>query len=108
MLRYVLVTAALGLAGLGWSTPAAAQVDPVATGQGLVLSSTMRAHSNRIEARRRHSDRTAVRRGANPAPRDPAMVRLCGRDLAHYRRKHGGITDPDIRKLAAFCAKTGY
>ena len=59
MLRYMTVAAAIGLAG-GVASPAAAQTDPVAVGQGAVLSTTMRNHSNRTAARRGTRHRTRI------------------------------------------------
>ena len=97
MRRNGVLAAAAAVSIAGWATPAVAQVDPVAVGQGSVLSTTMRAHANRASAR-----------GASrPVPSDANFVRICRRDLPRYRRKHGRITDPDIGKLAALCARAG-
>ncbi|QAY76457.1 hypothetical protein [Sphingosinicella sp. BN140058] len=89
MLRFCFLGAALAV-----STPAMAQMDPVSTGQGLVLSSTMRAHSNRIAAR------NGGRRGVS----DARMAQICGPELARYKRQYGA-SDPKVQTLAGHCAR---
>lgn len=87
------------LTGSGAVAPAAyAQIDPVGVGQGAVLSTTMRAHSNRISAGRTGNS------ARHTSPQQAA--RICG-NLPNYRARFGA-GDSRVVGLTRACRQGGY
>jgi hypothetical protein len=86
----------IALAWLAIPLPAAAQMDPVVTGQGQVLSGTMRGYAER-DAARLHS----------PAPSSatPRQVAACAQK-ARFRRQYGA-DNPKVQKLYRLCRAIG-
>ncbi|WP_315760375.1 hypothetical protein [Sphingomonas sp. Y38-1Y] len=85
---------ALGAAAIVGALPASAQIDPVATGQGAVLSTTMRAHSSR-------SGRAASRAETSAKARSTCAQR------ASIRARFGA-DDPRVKQMYALCDRLGY
>lgn len=89
----------VGLIGLFVSSvPASAQIDPVGVGQGAVLSTMMRARSNRTSAGRSGNS------ARQTSPRQAA--RICG-DLPDYRARFGA-SDSRVIALTRACRQGGY
>jgi len=88
---------ALATLMLGLSIPAQAQIDPAGVAQGAVLSTTMRAHSNRIAKRSgRESSRATMNRTAQTCANVPSV------------RARLGSNNPKVQELARLCRAAGY
>lgn len=92
-----IVPALVGLA-LPPAGTAHAQIDPVAVGQGAVLSTTMRAHSDRIGSKR-------SARAESRSTLSPRSARYCA-DLPIYRARFGA-SDWRVQGLTRACRKAG-
>ena len=92
------------MAGYGWIAlawlaiplPASAQMDPVVTGQGQVLSGTMRGYAERDAAGPHHSAPSSV---------TPRQAAACAQK-ARFRQQYGA-DNPKVQKLYRLCRGIG-
>lgn len=84
----------LGLLAMASATPAAAQLDPVVTAQGQLLSATMRGHAERDAAR--------LRRGV---PSKSAAQRKHEADCATLWKLHDRMNRAQANRLYDLCPR---